>query len=157
MSPEYRDDVVKELKFAAENDVDYVAASFVQQAADIYRMREILVEHDRAIPIIAKIENRAGLANLEEIVAAADGVMVARGDLGVELPLAEVPVFQKRIIRHCDQRQTGYHRYRNACVHGAKSQTHPSGSQRRGKRHSGRQFGSDAVGRQLWENTRWLR
>lgn len=99
VSPEYRDDVVKELKFAAENDVDYVAASFVQQAADIYRMREILVEHDRAIPIIAKIENRAGLANLEEIVAAADGVMVARGDLGVELPLAEVPVFQKRIIR----------------------------------------------------------
>ena len=99
VSPEYREDIVRELTFAAENDVDYVAASFVQQSADIYRMREILVDYERAIPIIAKIENRAGLANLEEIVAAADGVMVARGDLGVELPLAEVPVFQKKIIR----------------------------------------------------------
>ena len=99
VSPEYRDDVVKELAFAAENDVDYLAASFVQQSADIYRMREILVEYDRTIPIIAKIENRAGLANLESIVAAADGIMVARGDLGVELPLAEVPGFQKKIIR----------------------------------------------------------
>ncbi|MCB1850551.1 MAG: pyruvate kinase [Gammaproteobacteria bacterium] len=99
VSPEYREDVIKELSFAADNDVDYVAASFVQQAADIYRMREILVDRDRPIPIIAKIENRAGLANLEDIVAAADGVMVARGDLGVELPLAEVPGFQKKIIR----------------------------------------------------------
>ena len=99
LSPEYREDVVRELTFAAENDVDYLAASFVQQAADIYRMREILVGRDRPMPIIAKIENRAGLANLEDIVAAADGVMVARGDLGVELPLAEVPGFQKKIIR----------------------------------------------------------
>jgi len=99
VSPEYHEDVVRELTFAAENDVDYLAASFVQQAADIYRMREVLVDHGRTIPIIAKIENRAGLANLEDIVAAADGVMVARGDLGVELPLAEVPGFQKKIIR----------------------------------------------------------
>ncbi len=99
VSPEYRDDVVKELTFAAENDVDYLAASFVQNAADIERMREILSSQERVIPIIAKIENRAGLGNLEEIVEAADGVMVARGDLGVELPLAEVPGFQKKIIR----------------------------------------------------------
>ena len=99
VSPEYREDVVKELTFAAENDVDYLAASFVQNAADIKRMREILFTQERVIPIIAKIENRAGLGNLEEIVEAADGVMVARGDLGVELPLAEVPGFQKKIIR----------------------------------------------------------
>ncbi|MCP4283466.1 MAG: pyruvate kinase [Gammaproteobacteria bacterium] len=99
VSPEYREDVVRELSFAAENDVDYVAASFVQKAADIYRMREVLVDYDRTIPIIAKIENRAGLGNLQAIVEAADGVMVARGDLGVELPLAEVPCFQKKIIR----------------------------------------------------------
>ena len=99
VSPEYREDVVKELTFAAENDVDYLAASFVQNAADIKRMREILLTQERVIPIIAKIENRAGLGNLEEIVEAADGVMVARGDLGVELPLAEVPGFQKKIIR----------------------------------------------------------
>jgi pyruvate kinase len=68
-------------------------------AEDIKRMREILHTYERVIPIIAKIENRAGLANLEHIVEAADGIMVARGDLGVELPLAEVPGFQKKIIR----------------------------------------------------------
>jgi pyruvate kinase len=99
VSPENRDDVVKELNFAAENDVDYIAASFVQSADDIYKMREILVEKNAMIPIIAKIENKAGVANLDEIVDAADGVMVARGDLGVELPLADVPATQKLIIR----------------------------------------------------------
>jgi pyruvate kinase len=62
-------------------------------------MREILVEKNAMIPIIAKIENKAGVANLDEIVDAADGVMVARGDLGVELPLADVPATQKLIIR----------------------------------------------------------
>ena len=99
VSPENRDDVVKELNFAAENDVDYIAASFVQSADDIYKMREILIEKDAMIPIIAKIENKAGVSNLDEIVDAADGVMVARGDLGVELPLADVPTTQKLIIR----------------------------------------------------------
>jgi len=99
VSPENRDDVVKELNFAAENDVDYIAASFVQSADDIYKMREILIEKEALIPIIAKIENKAGVANMEEIVDAADGVMVARGDLGVELPLADVPTTQKHIIR----------------------------------------------------------
>ncbi|MCG6939560.1 MAG: pyruvate kinase [Gammaproteobacteria bacterium] len=99
VSPENRDDIVKELSFAAENDVDYIAASFVQSADDIYKMREILIEKGENIPIIAKIENKAGVANLEEIVDAADGIMVARGDLGVELPLADVPRTQKHIIR----------------------------------------------------------
>ena len=99
VSPENRDDIIKELSFAAENDVDYIAASFVQSADDIYKMREILVEKEALIPIIAKIENKAGVANMEEIVDAADGVMVARGDLGVELPLADVPTTQKLIIR----------------------------------------------------------
>jgi pyruvate kinase len=99
VSPENREDVVRELGFAAENDVDYIAASFIQSADDIHRMREILIEKDVNIPIIAKIENKAGVANLEEIVSAADGIMVARGDMGVELPLADVPATQKHIIR----------------------------------------------------------
>lgn len=99
VSPENRDDIVKELNFAAENDVDYIAASFVQSADDIYKMREILIGKDALIPIIAKIENKAGVANMEEIVDAADGIMVARGDLGVELPLADVPPTQKKLIR----------------------------------------------------------
>ena len=99
VSPENRDDIVKELSFAAENDVDYIAASFIQSADDIYKMREILIEKEVNIPIIAKIENRAGVSNMDEIVDAADGIMVARGDLGVELPLADVPSTQKKLIR----------------------------------------------------------
>ena len=99
VSPENRDDVIREMRFAAENDVDYIAASFVQSADDVNRMREILLEEGVDIPIIAKIENRAGVMNLEEIVDAANGTMVARGDLGVELPLADVPSTQKKIIR----------------------------------------------------------
>ena len=87
-----------EIRFAAEADVDYIAASFVQSAGDVEGIREVLREHGTAIPIIAKIENRAGLANLDAIVQAADGIMVARGDLGVELPLAEVPATQKHMI-----------------------------------------------------------
>lgn len=99
VSPENRDDVISELGFAVENDVDYIAASFVQTDDDIVRMREILAERGSRIPIIAKIENRTGMANLAAIVEVADGLMVARGDLGVELPLAEIPSSQKRIIR----------------------------------------------------------
>ena len=99
VDPAHRDDVVRELTFAAEHDVEYIAASFIQTADEVHRMREILLERGVDIPIIAKIENRAGVANLESIVLAADGIMVARGDLGVELPMADVPSTQKKIIR----------------------------------------------------------
>ncbi|MEW8398105.1 MAG: pyruvate kinase, partial [Candidatus Thiodiazotropha sp.] len=99
VEPEHRDDILQELSFAAENDVDYIAASFIQDADEVNRMREILIEKGVDIPIIAKIENRAGINNLEAIVAAADGIMVARGDMGVELPMADVPSMQKKIIR----------------------------------------------------------
>jgi pyruvate kinase len=99
VGPESRDDVIRELDFATQNDVDYIAASFVQCADDLEKMREMLTERGVSIPIIAKIENKAGVANLDEIIAAADGLMVARGDLGVELPLADVPGTQKRMIR----------------------------------------------------------
>ncbi len=99
VGPENREDVIRELTFATENDVDYIAASFVQSADDMVKMREILAEKNVDIPIIAKIENKAGVANLDEIIQAADGLMVARGDLGVELPLADVPGTQKMMIR----------------------------------------------------------
>ena len=98
-NPESREDVKRELDFAAANDIDYIAASFVQSAEDIHTMRAILAENGMQIPIIAKIENKSGINNLEEIVQASDGVMVARGDLGVELPFGEVPEAQKRMIR----------------------------------------------------------
>ncbi len=99
VGPESREDILRELSFAAENDVDYIAASFIQSAEDVNGIREALHEHGISIPIIAKIENRAGVENLESIVAAADGIMVARGDMGVELPMADVPSMQKKIIR----------------------------------------------------------
>ncbi len=89
----------QEVTFAAEHDVDYIAASFVQSADDVHAIRALLAERSTELPIIAKIENWSGVNNLDEIVAAADGTMVARGDLGVELPLAEVPGTQKKIIR----------------------------------------------------------
>jgi pyruvate kinase len=89
----------QDLVFAAEHEMDYVAASFVRNAGDVAELRSVLADHGSRIPIIAKIENRAGVQNLEEIVAAADGAMVARGDLGVELPVEEVPAAQKKIIR----------------------------------------------------------
>ncbi len=99
VGPENRLDVIRELTFATENEVDYIAASFVQSADDVIKMREILAERNMDIPIIAKIENKAGVAHLDEIIAVADGLMVARGDLGVELPLADVPGTQKMMIR----------------------------------------------------------
>ena len=89
----------EELSFAVEQNVDYIAASFVRSEEDVLSIRGILNELGAKIPIIAKIENRAAVANLDAIVHAADGTMVARGDLGVEFPLAEVPAIQKRIIR----------------------------------------------------------
>ncbi len=98
--PENRADLIGEIEFAAANDVDYIAASFVQSAEDIRRIREILADLDMDTPIIAKIENRTGVDNMEEIIEAADGMMVARGDLGVELPFGEVPGTQKKMIRN---------------------------------------------------------
>ena len=95
MTPENRDD----LFFAIEHDVTYIAASFVRSAADVVEIRKVLAERGARIPIIAKIENKEGVRNLEEIVASADGTMVARGDLGVEIPLPDVPLVQKQIIR----------------------------------------------------------
>jgi pyruvate kinase len=95
ISPEDR----KDLLFAIEHDVEYIAASFVRSAADVLEIRSLLEERGASIPIIAKIENAEGVDNLSEIVAAASGTMVARGDLGVELPFAKVPMVQKKIIR----------------------------------------------------------
>jgi len=92
---ESRDDLL----FAIEHDIDYIAASFVRSAEDVLEIRRFLEDHGAQIPIIAKIENEAAVRNLESIVAAANGTMVARGDLGVEMPLQDVPIVQKRIIR----------------------------------------------------------
>lgn len=87
-----------DIRFAVESRADYVAASYVGRARDIEAIRSEIARHGPAIPIVAKLERAAAIEHIDEIVAAADAVMVARGDLGVEVPLHEVPVLQKRII-----------------------------------------------------------
>ncbi|ELZ91755.1 pyruvate kinase [Haloferax mucosum ATCC BAA-1512] len=87
------------LKLAAEKEVDFVAASFIRDADDVYTISDTLESLGAEIPIIAKIERAGAVENLDEIIQAAHGVMVARGDLGVECPLEEVPIIQKRTIR----------------------------------------------------------
>ena len=88
-----------DLRFAVENDFDFVAASFTRTAADINLVKEELARlGSRDMRIIAKIENSEGVANIDEILKVCDGVMVARGDLGVEIPLEDIPVIQKKLI-----------------------------------------------------------
>ena len=88
-----------DIRFGCEHNVDYIAASFVRRAEDVNAIRAILAEMGKPkINIIAKIENQEGFDNIEEILEAADGVMVARGDLGVEVETAFVPIYQKQII-----------------------------------------------------------
>ncbi len=91
-----------DLLFGIENEVDFVAASFVSCEADIRKVRDFLdANGGNDIDIIAKIENRAGVDNIDEICNVADGIMVARGDLGVEIPFMEVPTVQKYLIKKC--------------------------------------------------------
>ena len=134
VSPENRDDIVKELSFAAENDVDYIAASFIQSADDIHKMREILAEREVNIPIIAKIENRAGVANLEEIVEAAKK---ANAFEFIEKfgrawrPWGGTPPGRRPQYSEADhphdgqQRQAGDHRHPDAGINGTQSETNP--------------------------------
>lgn len=88
----------EDLRFGASHDVDYVALSFVRTAEDVRQARKALADLSAAIPIIAKIENPEALAHIDEILAESDGIMVARGDLGVETPLEHVPLLQKMLI-----------------------------------------------------------
>lgn len=93
----------KDIIFAAENGMDYIAASFVQNAENVFDIARILEERGSDIGVIAKIENHAGLQHIEDIIKASSGIMVARGDLGVEIPAEIVPMEQKKIIRKCNE------------------------------------------------------
>ena len=93
----------EDLLFGIKERVDYIALSFVRTAEDVRTTRRFIEQSGASIPIIAKIEKPDAIRNLEEIIAAADGIMIARGDLGVEMSPEEVPLLQKRIIRACNE------------------------------------------------------
>ena len=94
----------EDIIFGIHQEFDFIAASFVRNAKVIREIRQILAENNASdIGIIAKIENAEGVENIDEIIQAADGIMVARGDLGVEIPASEVPHIQKEIIRKCNE------------------------------------------------------
>lgn len=92
-----------DILFAVENDMDYIAASFVQNAENVMEIRRLLESKNAHLGIISKIENNAGMEHIDDIIRASDAIMVARGDLGVEIPAAEVPMVQKNIIKACNK------------------------------------------------------
>lgn len=97
---------VDDLKFGLANDIDYVALSFVRTADDIRRLREVIikeVQKGKRVPIVAKIEKPEAVENIDSIIQETDALMVARGDLGVELPPEDVPLVQKMIVRKCNE------------------------------------------------------
>ncbi|MDO6846827.1 pyruvate kinase [Priestia megaterium] len=92
-----------DIVFGIEQGIDFIAASFVRRASDVLEIRELLEKHNAAhIQIISKIENQEGVDNIKEILEVSDGLMVARGDLGVEIPAEEVPLVQKDLIKQCN-------------------------------------------------------
>ncbi|MEK7539593.1 MAG: pyruvate kinase [Patescibacteria group bacterium] len=90
-----------DLKFGFEQDVDYIAMSYVGDGRDVLKLREKMQEFGKIIPIIAKIERRVAVLNIDEIIKISDAIMIARGDLGDEIPLEQIPFVEKDIIKKC--------------------------------------------------------
>ncbi len=101
--PPVSDRDVEDIKFGMANDMDFVAASFVQRASDVEAIRKVIQDNGGHMEIISKIENMEGVNNIDAIIEASDGIMVARGDLGVEIPAEDVPLIQKMIINKCNK------------------------------------------------------
>lgn len=99
--PSLTEEDLENLKYALDWDVDWVGLSFVRTGQDILELKKIIAQSGKAAKVIAKVEKPEAIDNIDEIIAATDGVMVARGDLGVEMPLEEVPLLQKMIARKC--------------------------------------------------------
>jgi pyruvate kinase len=97
--PSITDKDREDLYFGLENGVDYIALSFVRTAQDVLEVKEIIKRRGKDTPVIAKIEKHEAISNIEDIIGISDGIMVARGDLGVEIPLESVPVIQKQLIQ----------------------------------------------------------
>jgi pyruvate kinase len=102
-APSMTEKDIEDLKFGLENDVDWVALSFARRAEDIRFIKGLIAESGKSARVIAKIETPEGLKNLDEIIAITDAVMVARGDLGVEVKMEEVPMAQKLIVEKCNK------------------------------------------------------
>lgn len=92
---------ISDIRFGMENDVDYIACSFVSKKSDLIEVKKILGDKAKEIELIAKIENQSGVDNIEEICEECDGIMVARGDMGVEIPFERLPSIQKELINKC--------------------------------------------------------
>lgn len=92
---------MQDIGFCAANNLDYIAQSFVRNKEDIQKIRNMLNNSGKSIKIIAKIENREGIKNIDEIIKVSDGIMIARGDMGISIPIYEVPIIQKMIIKKC--------------------------------------------------------
>ena len=104
--PSFTEKDAEDLKFGLANDIDYVALSFVRSEMDIRNLKEFLVKEapkGKRIPIVAKIERGEAVKDIDSIIAASDVIMVARGDLGVELPTEDVPIIQKMVVRRCNE------------------------------------------------------
>lgn len=99
--PSITDKDKQDIKFAVDLDLDFIALSFVRQAKDVIEARQIVQELDGHAMLIAKIENHEGVDNFDEILEQADGIMIARGDLGVEIAMEDLPVVQREIVRKC--------------------------------------------------------
>ncbi|RDY25988.1 pyruvate kinase [Romboutsia weinsteinii] len=101
--PALTDKDISDIEFGIEQGIDYIAASFVRKASDVLAIREVLEKNNAMhIQIISKIENQEGIDNIDDILKVSDGIMVARGDLGVEIPTEEIPIAQKMMIKKCN-------------------------------------------------------
>lgn len=144
---------MKDAKFACQLEVDWIALSFVRHAEDLIELQNLIREHSQyKIPIIAKIEKPEGVANIDKIVAYCDGLMVARGDLGVEVPAQEVPLIQKKLVLTAKKSpNTGYYRYPDDGNHDYQPHAYQGRGERCGKLGDGRGRRRDAK----WGNFRW--
>ena len=117
---------IEHIRFAAEQGCDFIAASFVRRAYHIQAVKDVIADSGSTMQVIAKVESEEGVRNIDEIIAAADGIMVARGDLGIELPLKKYHWYKNvdKKVQGC--RQTGNHSHADVGFHGAQSTSHSS-------------------------------
>lgn len=96
---------IRDIQFGVENKVDFIAQSFIRDAGDVRAVRRRILKLSAACGVIAKVENKDGIRHIDEIIDASDGIMIARGDMGVSIPICEVPIVQKMIIRKCNMKK----------------------------------------------------